>query len=188
MIHGRKGRKLGRTSTHRKSTLAALATSLFQHKKIKTTVAKAKETRIYVEPLITKAKRSLALTGDDKVISAQRVHTRRQIGRFIKDGEVLKTLFTEIAPKVATRPGGYTRVVKLGRRLGDSAEMAILELVDWNEATAETKQKISKPRPTRRKAQTAKPSTLPADVEPPIAAPSPMQASPEDVTEMPPQE
>jgi len=188
MIHGRKGRKLGRTSTHRKSTLAALATSLIQHKRIKTTVAKAKEARIYVEPLITAAKRTLTLTGDDKNVSAQRVHARRQVGRFIKDGEVLKTLFTEIAPKVASRPGGYTRVVKLGRRLGDSAEMAILELVDWNEGTAETKQKVSKPRPTRRKTQTAKPSTLPSDVEPPIGAPNPMQAAPEDVTVLPPQE
>jgi large subunit ribosomal protein L17 len=188
MIHGRKGRKLGRTNTHRKATLNALATSLLQHKKIKTTVAKAKETRIYVEPLITKAKRALALTGDDKAISIQRVHARRQIGRYIKNGEVLKTLFTEIAPKVATRPGGYTRVVKLGRRLGDSAEMAILELVDWNISGSEPRAKISKPRPTRRKTQTAKPSTLPADVPPPIAAPSPMQAAPEDVTELPPQD
>jgi len=188
MIHGRKGRKLGRTSTHRKATLAALATSLIQHKRIKTTVAKAKEARIYVEPLITKAKRALALTGDEKAVSIQRVHARRQIGRFIKDGEVLKTLFTEIAPKVSTRPGGYTRVVKLGRRLGDSAEMAILELVDWNEGGAEPRQKVSKPRPTRRKTQTAKPSALPADVEPPIGAPSPVQAAPEDVTELPPQD
>src|ERR1051325_10245288 len=100
MIHGRKGRKLGRTTTHRASTLAALATSLIRHKRIKTTVAKAKEARIYVEPLITTAKRSLALSGDDKALSIQRVHARRQVGRFIKDGEVLKTLFTEIAPKV----------------------------------------------------------------------------------------
>src|SRR4051812_10774491 len=181
MIHGRKGRKLGRTATHRKSTLNALATSLIQHKKIKTTVAKAKETRMYVEPLITKAKRSLALKGDEKLVSAQRVHARRQIGRFIKDTEVLKTLFTEIAPKVATRAGGYTRVVKLGRRLGDSAEMAILELVDWNQSGAESKAKISKPRPTRRKTQSAKPSAQPADVEAPIAAPNPLDAAPEDV-------
>jgi len=188
MIHGRKGRKLGRTYTHRASTLAALATSLIQHKRIKTTVAKAKEARIYVEPLITTAKRSLALTGDDKAVSIKRVHARRQIGRFIKDGEVLKTLFTEIAPKVANRPGGYTRVVKLGRRLGDAAEMAILELVDWNEGSAEPKAKVATPRPTRRKAPSAKPSTQPADVEPPIGAPSPLQAAPEDVTELPPQE
>jgi len=182
MRHGNKGRKLGRTSTHLKATMNALATSLLQHKKIRTTVAKAKETRLYVEPLITTAKRSLALTGDEKVVSQQRVHARRQVGRFIKDGEVLKTLFTEIAPKVANRPGGYTRVVKLGRRLGDSAEMAILELVDWNESGA-PKAKVSKPRPTRRKPVTSK-----AAVQPPIAAPDPLQAAPEDVTELPPQD
>ena len=150
MIHGNKGRKLGRTSTHRRATLNALATSLLQHKKIRTTVAKAKETRMYVEPLITTAKRSLALTGDEKLVSIQRVHARRQVGRFIKDNDVLKTLFTEIAPKVASRPGGYTRVVKLGRRLGDSAEMAILELVDWNQSGSEPRAKVSKPRPTPR--------------------------------------
>jgi large subunit ribosomal protein L17 len=183
MRHGNKGRKLGRTSTHRKATLNALATALLQHKKIRTTVAKAKEARIYVEPLITSAKRALALTGDEKLVSAQRVHARRQIGRFIKDGEVLKTLFTEIAPKVANRPGGYTRVVKLGRRLGDSAEMAILELVDWNESGAEPKAKVSKPRPTRRRAPIEKPA-----VAPPLAAPDPLEAAPEDVMELPPQE
>ena len=184
MRHGNKGRKLGRTSTHLKATMNALATALLQHKKIRTTVAKAKETRLYVEPLITRAKRALALTGDEKVVSQQRVHARRQIGRFIKDGEVLKTLFTEIAPKVANRPGGYTRVVKLGRRLGDSAEMAILELVDWNESGAEPKAKVSKPRPTRRtKAQIEAPA-----VAPPIAAPDPLQAAPEDVIDLPPQE
>ncbi len=182
MRHGNKGRKLGRTSTHRKATLNALATALLQHKKIKTTVAKAKEARIYVEPLITTAKRSLALTGDEKLVSIQRVHARRQVGRFIKDNEVLKTLFTEIAPKVANRPGGYTRVVKLGRRLGDSAEMAILELVDWNESGSAPKQKVSKPRPTRRKTPTTpKPIT-----ETPVGeVPGAENA---DVADLPPQE
>ncbi len=183
MRHGNKGRKLGRTSTHRRATLNALATSLLQHKKIRTTVAKAKETRLHVEPLITTAKRALALTGDEKLISIQRVHARRQIGRFIKDNDVLKTLFTEIAPRVANRPGGYTRVVKLGRRLGDSAEMAILELVDWNETGSNTpKSKVSKPRPTRRKIPTAvKPIT-----ETPVGeAPGADNA---DVADLPPQE
>jgi large subunit ribosomal protein L17 len=185
MIHGRKGRKLGRTYTHRASTLSALATSLFQHKKIKTTVAKAKEARIYVEPLITKAKRSLELTGDEKSVAVKRVHARRQVGRFIKDGEVLKTLFNEIAPKVANRPGGYTRVVKLGRRLGDSAEMAILELVDWNEGGAEPKAKVAKPRPTRRKAQ---PATAQTEAAAPGVTSEPAPEANEDVMELPPQE
>ena len=182
MRHGKNGRQLGHTSTHRRATLHSLANSLLQHKNIRTTVAKAKETRIYVEPLITTAKRSLALTGDEKLVSAQRVHARRQVGRFITDGDVLKTLFTEIAPKVASRPGGYTRVVKLGRRLGDSAEMAILELVDWNDSGAEPKAKVSKPRPTRRKAA---PVTKAAKEAPAEEA---SEAAKEDVADLPPQE
>jgi large subunit ribosomal protein L17 len=183
MRHGNKGRKLGRTATHRKATLNALATSLLQHKKIRTTVAKAKETRVYVEPIITTAKRSLELKGDEKLVAAQRVHARRQVARFIKNGEVLKTLFTEIAPKVAARPGGYTRVVKLGKRLGDSAEMEIVELVDWNEGGA-PKTKASKPRPTRRKAHAVTPKLA----HEPLAPPQPLEPSVEDITELPPQE
>ena len=183
MIHSRKGRKLGRTSSHRASTLAALATSLIRHKKIRTTVAKAKEARIYVEPLITKAKNSLSLTGADQ--ATKLVHARRQVGRYIKDNDVLKMLFAEIAPKVANRPGGYTRVIKLGRRLGDSAEMAILELVDWNEGGGlEAKPKIAKPRPTRRKAKPA----APAETAVPAVTAEAIPEANEDVAELPPQE
>lgn len=131
--------------------MSALATALLKHKKVRTTLAKAKETRLYVEPLITKAKRAHLLTGDEKTVTAARIHARRMVGRFIKDNDVLKELFTEIVDKVAARPGGYTRVVKLGRRQGDAAEIAMIELVDWNTGTA-SKPKISKPRPTRRKA------------------------------------
>jgi large subunit ribosomal protein L17 len=133
--------------------MSALATSLLKHKKVRTTVAKAKETRLYVEPLITRAKRAHLLTGDETSVTAARIHARRMVGRFIKDNEVLKELFTEIAVKVADRPGGYTRIVKLGRRQGDAAEIAMIELVDWNMGTA-AKPKISKPRPTRRKQTT----------------------------------
>lgn len=150
MRHSHKGRKLKRTASHRASTLASLATSLIKHKKIKTTVAKAKETRMYVEPIITRAKNAHNLNGDDKTIEAKRMNARREVARVINDKAVLKTLFTEIAPKVSSRPGGYTRVVKLGRRLGDSAEMALLELVDWNEGGT-PRQRVAKPRPTRRK-------------------------------------
>lgn len=150
MRHNQKGRKLGRTASHRKATMSALATALLKHKKVRTTVAKAKETRLFVEPLITRAKRAHLLSGDEKQVAAARIHARRMVGRYIKDDEVLKALFTEIAPKVAERPGGYTRVVKLGRRQGDAAEIAIIELVDWNVAVSQ-KPKISKPRPTRRK-------------------------------------
>lgn len=123
MRHKVKGRKLSRTASHRRATLNALATSLFRHKKIKTTVSKAKEARTFAETLITKAK-------TDSVAS------RREVARFIKDKDVLKTLFSEIATAVGERPGGYTRVVKLGNRLGDAAEMAILELVDFAEGNA----------------------------------------------------
>ena len=120
MRHRIKGRKLSRSASHRRATLNALATALIRHKKIKTTLAKAKETRVFVEPLITKAKQDT-------------VAARRHVARFIKEKEVLKELFNEVVPKIGDRPGGYTRVVKLGTRLGDSAEMAIIELVDYND-------------------------------------------------------
>ena len=129
MRHRVKGRKLGRTASHRKATLSALATSLLRHKRIKTTLAKAKETRGYVEKLITKARK-----GD--------LHSKRQVMAVLKDKEVVKELFAEIVPKVGERPGGYTRVVKLGNRMGDAAEMAIIELVDYNDiATAKAEER-----------------------------------------------
>jgi large subunit ribosomal protein L17 len=157
MRHGVKGRKLKRTASHRASTLNGLATSLILHKKIKTTEAKAKEARRFVEPIITRAKRSLALTGTDAGSIAGRVHARREVGRFIKDDAAIKALFEEIAPKVANRAGGYTRVIKLGYRHGDNAEMALLELVDFNQAeiAAAPQAKVAKARPTRNKANTA---------------------------------
>lgn len=120
MRHRVKGRKLSRTTSHRKATLRSLATALFMHKKIKTTVAKAKHAKTFIEPLITKAK-------------VDSVASRRHVDRYIKDKDVLKELFTEIMPKIGDRPGGYTRVIKLGTRPGDAAEMAILELVDFAE-------------------------------------------------------
>ncbi len=166
MRHSHKGRKLGRTASHRASTLESLASSLIKNKKIRTTVAKAKETRLFVEPIITRAKNAHLLSGDDKIIAAKRVHARREVARAIKDKEVLKTLFTEIAPKVANRPGGYTRVVKLGRRLGDSAEMALLELVDYNEGGA-PRARAAKPRPTRRGKTTPKVQPVPGILDAP---------------------
>lgn len=128
MRHQNAGRKLNRTASHRKATLAALCTALIIHKKIKTTVAKAKETRMFVEKIITRAKNAVAKeTAPVKNISA-----RREVFSTLRSKDAVKTLFADIAPKVATRPGGYTRVVKLGRRLGDGAELAVLELVDFN--------------------------------------------------------
>ncbi len=120
MRHRVKGRKLGRTASHRSATLAALATSLLKHKRIKTTLAKAKETRGFVEKLITKAKKN-------------DLHAQKQVMQVIKDKETVKELFAEIVPKIGDRPGGYTRVIKLGNRLGDAASMALIELVDYND-------------------------------------------------------
>jgi large subunit ribosomal protein L17 len=129
MRHLRSGRKLGRTRSHRKATLSALSVSLIQHKKIRTTTAKAKEARSVVEKLITRAKRAVQREGDGKV---KDVHARREVFAFLRDRDAVSTLFNEIAAKVATRPGGYTRVVKLGQRHGDGAEVSVLELVDYN--------------------------------------------------------
>lgn len=137
MRHRKSGRKLKRTSSHRKGTLSALSTALLRHKKIKTTVAKAKETRMVVEKIITRAKNAVANEGE-----AKNVHARREVARYIKDREVVTELFGEIAKTVASRPGGYTRVVKLGQRHGDGAEVAILELVDYN--TGEPQKKATK--------------------------------------------
>lgn len=129
MRHRVKGRKLSRTASHRKATLTALATALLKHKRIKTTLAKAKELRTFAEKLITKAKK-----GD--------LHAHKQIIDVIKDKETVKELFAEIIPKIGDRPGGYTRIVKLGNRLGDAAQMAIIELVDYNDIiTAKAEEK-----------------------------------------------
>lgn len=136
MIHRRAGRKLKRTASHRKATLGALSTALLQHKKIRTTLAKAKETRMVVEKIITRAKNAVAKEVEG---GPKNVHARREVARFIHDRAVVKSLFEEIAPKVASRPGGYTRVVKLGRRFGDGGEIAILELVDYNTGQEEAK-------------------------------------------------
>ncbi len=106
-----------------------MSLSLIRHKRIRTTLAKAKETRWVVERLITKAKNAVALEGKN---NKKDVHARREVFAFLRDRSVVSTLFGEIAEKVASRPGGYTRVVKLGRRQGDGAEIAVIELVDFN--------------------------------------------------------
>ena len=128
MRHRKSGRKLKRTASHRRATLASLSTALLRNKKITTTVAKAKETRMLVEKLITRAKNAAAA----KDAPAGGVHARREVGKLIRDREVIGELFSTIAGKVADRPGGYTRIVKLGQRYGDGAEMAVIELVDFN--------------------------------------------------------
>jgi len=137
MRHRKAGRKLKRTASHRRATLASLSTSLLRHKRIMTTLAKARETRMVVEKLITRARKALAATD----APALRIHHRRIVSRLIKDRSVVSELFTSIAEKVGDRPGGYTRVVKLGQRQGDGAEMAVIELVDFNTGQEKSEKK-----------------------------------------------
>lgn len=120
MRHGNKINALGRKKAHREAMLANMACSLIEHKRINTTVTKAKELRKYVEPLITKSK-------------MDSTHSRRVVFSYLKSKDAVSELFREVAPKVAERPGGYLRILKTGRRLGDSAEMCMVELVDFNE-------------------------------------------------------
>jgi large subunit ribosomal protein L17 len=119
MRHGKKFNHLSRTATHRRAMLSNMATSLIMHKRITTTLAKAKALRVYVEPIITRSK-------DDST------HSRRVVFSYLQSKEAVTELFRDISVKVADRPGGYTRIIKLGQRLGDNAEMAMIELVDFN--------------------------------------------------------
>lgn len=150
MRHAKVGRRLSRSASHRKALLAALSTALIKHKKIRTTAAKAKETRRIVEPLITRARNAYLREQAGEPVD---VHARREIAKFIQDKEAVQLLFSEIAEKVGKRAGGYTRVLKLGFRQGDGAEMAIIELVDYNEAQ-DSKQR--KERAARSKAAAAR--------------------------------
>ena len=121
MRHGCKVNKLSRTHAHRAAMLSNMASSLILHKRIETTLAKAKALRGYVEPLINRTK-------------ADSTHQRRMVFSYLQNKEAVKELFGDVAAKVANRPGGYTRILKLGRRMGDGAEMVMMELVDYNEA------------------------------------------------------
>lgn len=159
MIHRRKGRKLNRTASHRKALLSNLSVSLIKNKKIETTLAKAKELRVFFESLVTKSKKAFSAADNKKEYS---VHLRREVNKFLNDKGAVKTLFDEIAPKVMERQGGYTRVLKMGRRQGDAAEIALIELVDYNLEQAEQKSKenrvssetVKKPK-TAKKTKTA---------------------------------
>lgn len=137
MRHNRSINHLGRQSGHRKAMLANMACSLIEHKRIQTTVAKAKALQKYVEPLITKSK-------DDTTAS------RRCVFSYLKNKEAVAELFRTIAPKIENRPGGYTRVLHTGFRQGDGSEMALIELVDFNEAALATKEKAAAKKTTRR--------------------------------------
>ena len=137
MRHQKKRHQIGRGHSHRKATLAALSNALIRHKRITTTLPKAKALRVYVEPLINRAK-------DDTT------HNRRQVFRHLQDKESIKELFGEISMKVTDRPGGYTRVIKLGQRAGDAAPMAMIELVDYNDVQPEGGSASRRSRRTRR--------------------------------------
>lgn len=133
MRHLVRGRKLGRTKSHRAATLSALSVALIKEHRIVTTLPKAKELRTYVEPLITKAKEDTS-------------HNRRQVFSKLKDKKAVSSLFGEVVEKVGDRPGGYTRVIKMGSRAGDSADMAVIELVDYNDIQPEDSKKSKRTR------------------------------------------
>jgi large subunit ribosomal protein L17 len=120
MRHGKKNNSLSRTSAHRKAMLSNMACSVIEHKRINTTVAKAKALRVYLEPLLTKAK-------------TDSTHSRRVVFSYLQSKDAITELFREVAPKIADRPGGYLRIIRTGTRLGDNAEMCMLELVDFND-------------------------------------------------------
>jgi len=175
MRHSRVFNHLGRTSSHRKAMLANMATSLILHKRISTTVAKAKALRTFVEPLITKSK-------EDST------HSRRVVFSKLKDKSAVAELFREVSPKIGDRPGGYTRILKTGNRYGDNADMCLVELVDYNEAMLGGD--VAKAKPTRRrrsskkkdepKAENKAPETV-AKVKKPVATTE--TESPEAVAE-----
>tara|TARA_Y100000766_G_scaffold285567_1_gene310368 strand:- start:2517 stop:3233 length:717 start_codon:yes stop_codon:yes gene_type:complete len=151
MRHGKKFNHLGRKTAHRKAMLSNMACSLIEHKRIKTTVAKAKALRKFVEPLITKSK-------------TDTTHSRRVVFSHLRQKEVVTELFGDIASKVATRNGGYTRILRIGNRLGDNAEMCFIELVDYNETYVTDKPK-KKAKSTRRSSGAKKSSSTTTSVE-----------------------
>ncbi|WP_369332749.1 50S ribosomal protein L17 [Danxiaibacter flavus] len=147
MRHGDKINNLGRKKAHREALLANLASQLITHKRIVTTLAKAKALRTYVEPLITKTKKNSSET--------QIMHQHRVVFSYLQDKLAVKELFTVVGPKVASRPGGYSRIIKLGIRPGDNAELAMIELVDFNEVYGKTAVKAEEPAKKTRRSRTA---------------------------------
>ena len=152
MRHNKAINHLGRQAGHRKALLANMACSLIQHKRITTTVAKAKALKSYIEPLITKSKEDTT-------------HSRRVVFSYLKDKEAVTELFRTIAPKIADRPGGYTRVLHIGFRQGDAAEMALIEFVDFNEAALAAAPKAAAKKTTRR-SRAKKAEAAPAEEAP----------------------
>jgi len=150
MRHGKKVNHLGRQTAHRKAMLANMACSLIEHKRINTTVAKAKALKQFVEPMITKSK-------------TDTTHNRRIVMANLRQKDAVAELFRDVSAKIADRPGGYTRIIKLGNRLGDNADMAMIELVDYNEIYNAGKEKKKTTRRSRRGG--SKPATPPVDTK-----------------------
>lgn len=163
MRHCKKFNHLNRKSAHRKALLSNMATSLILHKRIYTTVAKAKALKIYVEPLITKSKND-------------NMHSRRVVFSYLGQKEAVTELFREVAPKIVNRPGGYTRILRTGNRIGDNAETCMMELVDFNATYTEVKQEVKKTA-TRRRRSSAKKAT--AEVSDAVVEEAPKAAAPE---------
>lgn len=166
MRHGNKNNNLSRTASHRRAMLANLGSQLITHKRITTTLAKAKALRTYIEPLITKTK---ATASKESIM-----HNHRVVFSYLNDKLAVKELFTVVGPKVASRPGGYTRIIKLGTRPGDASEIAMIELVDFNEIYGKGVVKAAEPaKKTRRsggaKKKAEKAETAPAATEAPAA-------------------
>ncbi|WP_205501718.1 50S ribosomal protein L17 [Rufibacter psychrotolerans] len=171
MRHGKKINHLGRTAAHRAAMLSNMASSLILHKRLTTTVAKAKALRKYVEPLLTKSK-------------SDTTHSRRTVFAYLQNKESVKELFDGVAAKIAGRPGGYTRILKTGTRLGDNAEMCIIELVDYNEDMLSTKGTAAAGKTrTRRRSSGKKGAADATSTE--AAAPAADDASPAASTETP---
>ena len=153
MRHGKKFNHLGRTASHRKALLSNMACSLIEHKRINTTVAKAKALRVYIEPLLTKSKEDTT-------------HNRRTIFSYLQNKEAVTELFRTIAPKIAERNGGYCRIIKTGFRLGDGADIAMIELVDFNElysAKSEAKKTTRRSRRSSSKKETSEATEVKAE-------------------------
>lgn len=168
MRHGDKINNLGRTKAHRDALMSNMAAQLIRHKRIVTTLAKARSLRTYIEPLITKTKKAVS--------KEETMHQHRVVFSYLNNKAAVKELFTVVGPKVLSRPGGYTRIIKLGTRLGDNAETALIELVDFNEvyaqaapaaATAAKKTRRSRGKAGRKEegGESAAPQQSPADAE-----------------------
>lgn len=175
MRHGKKHNHLGRTTSHRKAMLANMASSLIKHKRITTTLAKAKALRVYVEPIITKSKNDTT-------------HSRRTVFSYLQDKETVTELFRDVAAKVANRPGGYTRIIKLNNRLGDNAEMALIELVDYNEVYGQDAAAAEKKTTRRSRSKAKKADDAPAAKAPKAEAPAEAPATEEETAATPEEE